>query len=69
MGAYRNNSDIDLVISGNVNDILLGAIRRELDELPLPFLFDVVVYANIKHQELKDHIDRFGNIIYEKPIA
>ena len=62
-GNYRRGSDIDLAFSSAVNNSakLLGA----LDNLPLPYLFDVTHYESLKSQALKEHIDRVGVLIYE----
>lgn len=35
------------------------------DEGPLPYLFDVVDYTHLEHEDLKSHIDRVGKAIYE----
>ncbi|GHU53966.1 hypothetical protein FACS1894132_07670 [Clostridia bacterium] len=61
-GNYRLNSDIDIAVFGVSN---LGKLISELDELPLPYKFDVVSYENIYHGPLREHIDRVGVIIYE----
>lgn len=37
-----------------------------LDELPLPYKFDVSDYYRIDNQELREHIDRVGRIIYSR---
>lgn len=37
---------------------------RELDELPMPYTFDVKAYEAIKHPPLKRYIDKFGKILY-----
>jgi hypothetical protein len=37
---------------------------RELDELPLPYTFDVKAYEAIKLAPLKRRIDEFGRILY-----
>jgi hypothetical protein len=37
---------------------------RELDELPLPYTFDVQAYDSIKHEPLRHHIDEFGKVLY-----
>ncbi|MGI9280861.1 MAG: hypothetical protein ACR2PX_14735 [Endozoicomonas sp.] len=31
-----------------------------LDELPTPYLYDVIDYNSITHYPLKAHIDRYG---------
>jgi predicted nucleotidyltransferase len=61
-GNYRHVSDIDLAFSSAVNNSskLLGV----LDNLPLPYLFDVTHYESLKNQALKEHIDRVGVLIY-----
>ena len=62
-GNYRRGSDIDLAFSSTVNNSakLLGA----LDNLPLPYLFDVTHYESLKNLALKEHIDRVGILIYQ----
>ena len=62
--AFEEDSDVDLALWGDLNNNLIGQIFRELDELPLPFTFDVKDYEAIKHAPLKQHIDEFGKIIY-----
>ncbi len=59
-GNYRSNSDIDLVVWGQIEPMLLAKIISQLDEIPLPFLFDLKVYDDISHQALKDHIDNYA---------
>ncbi|OGT16765.1 MAG: hypothetical protein A3I12_04600 [Gammaproteobacteria bacterium RIFCSPLOWO2_02_FULL_38_11] len=66
IGNYRKNSDIDLALTGKLNDQLLNRIYHELDELPLPYLFDVKIYSQISHAGLKKHIKFFGKEIYSK---
>ena len=62
-GNYQRGSDIDIAFSSSVNYSakLLGA----LDNLPLPYMFDVTHYESLKNQALKEHIDRVGVLIYE----
>jgi len=55
---------VDLALSGDLNLRLIGQIVRELDELPLPYTFDVKAYEAIKHPPLKRHIDEFGKTLY-----
>ena len=56
-GNYRNNSDIDLVIFGNINLRILNQINIELDNLLLPYTFDLLIYKNIENEEVKEHIN------------
>ncbi len=64
LGTYRNNSDIDLVLYGEIDQNVMAAINLELDELPLPYLFDIKSAADITHVGLKEHIEKFGKKIY-----
>ena len=68
-GTFRTNSDIDLTLEGEISSRLLAEISEELDELPLPYLFDVTAYDAVKHASLKKHIDRVGQIFYERKEA
>lgn len=65
MGRFEDYSDVDLALWGDLNLGLIGRIARELDELPLPYTFDVKAYESIKHAPLKRHIDKFGKILYD----
>ncbi len=65
-GNYRYNSDIDLVIEGEISDIESQLILSELDELPLPYIFDIKVLNNINNTDLIEHIKRVGKLIYIK---
>ncbi|MBU1259857.1 MAG: nucleotidyltransferase domain-containing protein [Planctomycetes bacterium] len=64
MGRFNGYSDVDLALWGKLNLNIIGRIMRELDELPLPYTFDVKAYERIKHSPLKRHIDEFGKILY-----
>ncbi len=44
----------------------LEALAGELDELPLPLLFDVKAIERIRNRALLDHIARVGTPIYER---
>ena len=66
-GNYKNGSDIDLTLVGeNLSIQDLNKIHWELDELDLPYHFDISIYNKIKNNELIDHINRVGITIYEK---
>lgn len=68
MGNYKNGSDIDIAIYGiNITAEILNKISIELNEkLPLPYYFDVVHYESLKHEGLKEHIDKFGKSFYNR---
>ncbi len=65
-GNFKNGSDIDLALKGELSlkDIL--SLMQKLDELNLPHKFDLIIYNHIKEPALIDHIDRVGKIIYKK---
>jgi len=66
IGNFRPNSDIDLALWGVIDEGLLAKLYAELDELPLPYQFDVTSYITITHPALREHIDKFGKDIYVK---
>ena len=67
LGNYKRASDIDLAIKGeNVNSTDEMKITFDLDDLMLPYKFDITIYKRIKNQELLNHIDQFGKVIYKK---
>lgn len=69
-GNYRKNSDIDLVIIGDVDQLEAERISNELDDLPLPYLFDVKTLNQINSPELLDHIKRVGiSLTAPKPLS
>lgn len=63
-GTHRENSDVDLVLTGDVPSLMAESIAAELDELPLPYRFEVQPLADITHPELLEHIQRVGVTIY-----
>ena len=66
-GNYRNGSDIDLTLFGDgINFSLLTQLDNELDDLLLPYKFDISQFAILTHPELIEHIRRVGVVYYEK---
>ena len=61
-GDYRDNSDIDIAVWGD--EINVGRLLTELDDLPLPFKFDVIDY-NETNTAIREHIDRVGIIFLD----
>jgi len=66
LGCARPESDVDLAVTGNLSDSTLGLLTGELEELPLPYRFDVQRYDNIRHAGLRRHIDQHGIVIYQR---
>jgi uncharacterized protein len=66
-GNYKNGSDIDLTIIGNnIDNSVLNKIQNDIDELMLPYSFDLSSYETITSKELLEHIERVGIIFYQK---
>lgn len=67
MGNFNPTSDIDITLKGNNIDLtLLNQIELDLDDLMLPYKFDVSIYHKIANQDLINHITREGKQIYSK---
>ena len=66
-GNFKPGSDIDLTLIGKgLNLTLLNKVSLELDDLLLPFTFDLSLYHHIKQPDLIDHIQRVGKGFYSK---
>jgi predicted nucleotidyltransferase len=65
-GNYKNGSDIDLTIMGDITFTELLRIETIIDDLLLPWMIDLSVYPSISNQDLREHIDRVGKIFYER---
>lgn len=67
MGNYRPASDIDLTIIGNDIDLTLQQkIELELDDLLLPYKFDISIYNKINNPDFLHSINKTGKLFYEK---
>jgi len=66
-GNYKHGSDIDLTFKGADLDLsVIAKISTDLDDLLLPYTFDISIYGQIDNPELLDHIARVGKIFYSK---
>jgi predicted nucleotidyltransferase len=66
-GNYKPGSDIDLTLTGSgLDGRIRGQIDEELDDLLLPYEFDLSVLNEITHADLLDHIRRVGVVFYER---
>lgn len=65
-GTHKSSSDVDLAIWGLANDVFAQQkLASELDELPLPYQFEVKAFERIRLHALRDHIERRGITIFE----
>lgn len=66
-GNYKNGSDIDLTIIDqglSFSDLL--QIENKLDDLLLPYKIDLSLKRQIGNSDLIEHIERVGEVFYEK---
>jgi predicted nucleotidyltransferase len=66
-GCFSEGSDIDLALKGDnltLNNLL--NLSTALDELFLPYKFDLVIFDRIQEPQLTDHIERVGILIFSR---
>ena len=67
MGNYKPASDIDITLKGKAIDLSLQTeIEFDLDDLMLPYKFDISSFDKIKNPEFLDHIKRVGKTLYHR---
>lgn len=65
-GTAGPGSDIDLALEGIDDPLEAAAATRELEELPLPYRFDVTAIEAVKNPALLEHIERIGIRIFNR---
>ena len=66
-GNFKPYSDIDLSLTGqHLSQKLLFEIELSLDDLMLPYIFDLNLKRQITNPEFINHIDRVGKLFYKK---
>lgn len=64
-GNYKPASDIDLTLKGHEIDFELQQnLEFDLDDLMLPYKFDITIYNKLTNPEFITHIDRIGKEFY-----
>ncbi|PCI28547.1 MAG: hypothetical protein COB67_06095 [SAR324 cluster bacterium] len=64
-GNYKPGSDIDLTLKGATLTLKdLNKISLELDDLLLPYTFDISIFHHIDNPDLITHIKRVGKTFY-----
>ena len=67
LGRYRPGSDIDLTLAGDgLDGRTLARLDGALDDLLLPWRFDLSVQSFLQSPELIDHIQRVGTLFYRR---
>lgn len=65
-GTYKQFSDIDITLVGeNITHRDLLQIMNDIDDLLLPYMFDISIFHTLRNEELIEHINRRGAVIYE----
>ena len=65
---HKTGSDIDLTLHGGT-DLTLNVLLRiadDLDNLFLPYTFDLSIFHDITDPDVTEHIRRVGVTMYEK---
>lgn len=66
-GNFKNGSDLDLALKGNNLDLsIINKICLEIDDLMLPYSFDISILNQISNPDLIDHIKRRGVKFYAR---
>ena len=66
-GTFSERSDIDLVAYGRgIDRFLVADVLLELDDSDIVNMVDMQDYHELKNQQLVEHIDRVGVVIYDK---
>ena len=68
-GSFKPGSDIDLTMQGaGLTSVFCGMIAEKLEELLLPYMIDLSVFAELEHPELKAHVVRVGVVFYQRDL-
>ena len=66
-GNFKPGSDIDLTLKGEKLRLeLLNKISIDIDDLLLPYSFDISIFHQITNPDLLEHIARIGIVFYKK---
>ncbi len=66
-GNYKPFSDVDITLKGDgLTRHDLNHLKLSIDDLLLPYQFDISIFKSLKNPDLIDHINRVGITIYQK---
>lgn len=67
LGTFKPGSDIDLALEGEgLTPQHLARLAGLLDELPLPYRFDLTLLSAITNPALREHLDQVGILFWER---
>lgn len=68
-GKNKPGSDIDLALIGDkLTSLSVNRVSSALDDLPLPYMFDLINYHGVNNEFLKKKIDEEGKLFYERKL-
>lgn len=66
-GNNRSFSDVDITLLGEtLLNSDLSKLQIEIDDLLLPYKFDISLFKNLRNEALIEHINRVGKVLYTK---
>ena len=66
-GTYKPFSDVDITLMGDeLTHTDLNSIYLAIDDLLLPYQFDISIFKSLSNNDLKEHIKRVGITLYTK---
>jgi len=66
-GNYKPGSDIDLTFIGEgLNRRILNRIDDDIDDLLLPYSFDLSIFKEVTNTDFLAHVNRVGIVFYER---
>jgi len=68
-GNFKEGSDIDLTILGEMTWAEFHQLENQLDDLMLPYQFDLSLLVSIDNKNLIEHINRVGKVFYQRSSA
>ena len=67
LGTYKKASDIDIAIKGDITFDTVSKLTTILDGYPgFPYKVDIINYEVVENQELKKHIDQYGEVVFKR---
>lgn len=66
LGTSKLGSDVDLSLYGTIPHSIQLQVMNELDEMNWPEKIDLSIYKDIQNMDLRNHIDHYGEVIYER---
>lgn len=68
-GTHKNGSDIDITLIGNdLNQLVLFQLIDKIDDLMLPYTFDISILNQVSNLDFREHVKRVGIVLYQKGI-